>query len=496
MIKLLIADDEKIIRETIRTIIDWDSLGIEVVGLCQNGHEAYNMILDCSPDIVLTDLKMPGMDGLELIEKIYNSDRNTQFIILSGYGEFEYAKRAMSFGVREYLLKPCNEEQIIKSIKACIATRNKGLVIPSNQVTDSQRNIISNFIYTAISEAMFEDISVENLEKEYSSYLDFRYTPYRLVYVYYLTYPDLPAFLDDLKRYSQLHFPFVAIYGVYVKNTLLLFFKDYDIGLNSFLDMINTWHDETIGVNLETKSVLYQDLSDLLVPLIGRIRRYDEIYLINDFRPGYLCNYNMVISGIDSLICSIKEGETETLSTALNSITNLSFLKQFGSTLILKISLESSGITSSFLADSLKELSKEPDYTSTCAYIIDTVNEIKQDLSRKKTESSITKQIRKYVNENLSDSNISLKYISENVLFMNVDYVSKKFLKETGQKFSAYLSELRINRAKELLLSRNCTKMQDVADAVGLGNNPQYFSQLFRKATGKTPSAFIAENNL
>ena len=67
MLKLIIADDERIIRETISTIIDWSQYGIELAGLCSNGIEAYNMILDESPDLVITDIRMPGMNGLELI---------------------------------------------------------------------------------------------------------------------------------------------------------------------------------------------------------------------------------------------------------------------------------------------------------------------------------------------------------------------------------------------------------------------------------------------
>ena len=119
MLKLLIADDERIIRETIFHLIDWEKYDIEVIGLCQNGIEAYDMILDESPDIVLTDIRMPGMGGLELIKKLSHTDLFIQFIILSGYGEFEYAKEAMKYGVKHYLLKPCNELQILECIKQC-----------------------------------------------------------------------------------------------------------------------------------------------------------------------------------------------------------------------------------------------------------------------------------------------------------------------------------------------------------------------------------------
>ena len=106
---MIIADDERVIRESISRLIDWEKLGVELTGLCRNGLEAYDMIIDEDPDIVLTDIRMPGMDGLELIRKVSLMDLDTRFILLSGYGEFEYAKEAMKYGVKHYLLKPCNK---------------------------------------------------------------------------------------------------------------------------------------------------------------------------------------------------------------------------------------------------------------------------------------------------------------------------------------------------------------------------------------------------
>ena len=107
--------------------------------------------------------------------------------------------------------------------------------------------------------------------------------------------------------------------------------------------------------------------------------------------------------------------------------------------------------------------------------------------------SAMTRQIFDYVNETLQDDNLTLKYIAKNFLYMNVDYVSKKFLKETGIKFSTYLADVRIKKAKELLVSKGPYTIQEVAGEVGLGNNPQYFSQLFKKKTGMTPSSYVAQ---
>ena len=115
MLRLIIVDDERIIRETISQIIDWESLGITVIGVCKNGLEAYDMILDEYPDIVLTDIKMPGLSGLQLIQQLSSLDLNIEFVILSGYSDFTLVTEAMKYGVQHYLLKPCSEEELVST---------------------------------------------------------------------------------------------------------------------------------------------------------------------------------------------------------------------------------------------------------------------------------------------------------------------------------------------------------------------------------------------
>ena len=111
-----------------------------------------------------------------------------------------------------------------------------------------------------------------------------------------------------------------------------------------------------------------------------------------------------------------------------------------------------------------------------------------QSTSRQKDFIDKTLQ---YIDQHLSDSNLSLKSIAKNYLFMNVDYVSKQFMKQTGIKFSAYLANARIEKAKQLLLESNGDSIYAIAEEVGFGNNPQYFSQIFKKSTGMTPTAYI-----
>jgi two-component system response regulator YesN len=117
---LLIADDERIIREGIANAVDWESLGISGVLLASDGKAAYETIINQKPDIVIIDIKMPEMTGIEVISRIKQKGFGPEFIILSGYGEFDYAQEAIRNNVRNYILKPCNICEITESIRKIV----------------------------------------------------------------------------------------------------------------------------------------------------------------------------------------------------------------------------------------------------------------------------------------------------------------------------------------------------------------------------------------
>ena len=118
MYKVLIVDDEPFVREGLKLIINWEQYGFIICGEASDGDEALKLMKELSPDLVITDIKMPEMDGLEFIEMAKDIlGLNTKFIILSGYNEFKFAQRAIKYNVIYYLLKPIEEDELIIILK-------------------------------------------------------------------------------------------------------------------------------------------------------------------------------------------------------------------------------------------------------------------------------------------------------------------------------------------------------------------------------------------
>lgn len=152
MYKLLIVDDEALIREGLTAMIDWDNLPLQPVGSVADGLEAYEFILKQQPDIILTDIRMPEMDGLCLIEKSLIRYPNLKFILLSGYDDFEYAHTAMRFGVRHYLLKPSSNQELNSALTSVIQELE--------QLRETQ-----NLIHSLFSQIKEENVRLTFLEK-------------------------------------------------------------------------------------------------------------------------------------------------------------------------------------------------------------------------------------------------------------------------------------------------------------------------------------------
>lgn len=126
MLKVIIADDERLICRLVQTLADWDSLGMEVVAMAENGLEALELVQSRHPDILITDIRMPGCDGLELIRSAKQIMPDLEVVIISGYAHFEYAQSAMKYGAGYYLLKPIKQAELMETLEKSGKNVNPG----------------------------------------------------------------------------------------------------------------------------------------------------------------------------------------------------------------------------------------------------------------------------------------------------------------------------------------------------------------------------------
>lgn len=137
MLKIIIADDEPFFIDGLRILIDWEKYGYEIIGVAYNGEKALEKIISLNPDVVLTDLRMPGIEGLELVRRCRKELRlKTKFVVISGYDDFAYAQKAMMYGVNHYILKPVDEEALISALSEIKSELAKQVEAPENKYSD------------------------------------------------------------------------------------------------------------------------------------------------------------------------------------------------------------------------------------------------------------------------------------------------------------------------------------------------------------------------
>lgn len=501
MLKLIIADDERIIRETISTLIDWKSLGITLVGLAADGNEAYNMILDECPDIVLTDIKMPGLSGLELIEKTAELGTNAQFIILSGYSEFEYAKQAMEYGVRHYILKPCNEEQIIACMRKVIKAISEQ--IPFQKLAEETQLFASTMHHQLFINVIHDALVMDAAEKadgykaifnKYRKFADFQTASYEMFLLTKLDKSALEQTVRAVQSFQVEHAPSIFYSFVYVHHTLMLIFKSYNAQYPNLEQLLTRIRPDDPAHTHQS----FCSLQALFTELLNKVSRYEILQYSDGITFTTIYNYKNLIQDIGKCAILLFDSDAQvsaqayrTLIEQLAAVSDVHLLRQLTSSLLLLAASKSIYFTPLAATEFLIGIEQLADCGEITDKLFRQLEKIYTDYHSAHKTGEFSEIICNYIQAHIANPKLSLKWISDNVLFMNEDYVSRKFFKETGQKFSNYVTGVRIQKAKELLSHAEMDKIQTIAEQVGCGNNPQYFSQTFKKQTGLTPSGYI-----
>lgn len=500
MLRLLIVEDEQVARDTISNLIDWCAHGVELVGACPDGVSAYDMIVDEYPDIVMTDIRMPGLDGLGLIERVRRMDCDIRFIILSGFGEFDYAKKAMAYGVRHYLLKPCNENHILEAIGALRPeiTRQKEIsrmIQEINPMTGQMGAAIKkHFTVEAVTNA--DDFT--GLLERYGSLLVFPKGSYYLYYVSFLDETCLSEFVEQTAACDEL-FNFNFCFNIlYVKNTaLLMLCVNEKSDMSGFENMLGKIHPQGSEVNLLWWKNGHDTVQSMLEELVQQLRRYDRIILVDDdYSHQEIYNYMSAFHRVEPTVQFLGEAVNsddvfKLLNNFFGRVEDVELARMLAMRLVTQFANQArllSAINNVDFFSSLYSCAHVTDvYDLTGKQILNIFDMYKR---QKKNYKDFVEQAKLYVQDHLDNPQLSMKWLAEEYLYINVDYFSRQFYQQTGEKFSAYLAHMRMEKAKQLMLQYDSDRVYKVADQIGCGHNPQYFSQLFKKWTGLTPSQY------
>lgn len=499
MLRLAIVDDERTIREALYSAIDWESLGFTVIGLYKNGAEAYDAILDEYPDVVLTDLRMPGLSGIELIARVCTAKLDTEFIILSGYGEFELAQQAMRWGVKHYLLKPSSPEQIrdvILSVKEdCY---NKRIVYAlEDHHHEMALQMRQSVIRSMLTEALTGTLSIDEMLERRKPFIDIENTNYEVYYFIHLEEQNLAECLAKIHTFHAQHANGIALHAVYVRTALIVFFESYSTDYADMDSQLNTLTFPTQTAKIKTEHHSYENLRKMMPELASRLNRFDTITLLDGTQHITLQNQTGLTRAIDTLVSTLTadrnvDSACYELGEIMSRTSDLNLIKMLLTGSLIKYTVQNANVGQPLIsvASLLMEIRDSKSKAELLNVLRHQFNAFDYE-SPSEDSTDLVKRVKAYVANNLDNEELSLKWLAENQFYMNVDYLSKQFAKKSGEKFSAYLTRKRIERAKVLLQSGE--SINKVAEQVGCGNNPQYFGQLFKRIVGMTPSDYAKQ---
>ncbi|MGF7012496.1 two-component system response regulator YesN [Lachnospiraceae bacterium PF1-22] len=526
MLRLLIADDEIKICQLIEYIIDWNALGVEIVGIVNDGGEAYERIIEFRPDIVITDIRMPIYDGLKLIEKVKKQGLDVHFILISGYREFEYAKRAISFGVENYLLKPIKKTELEdtiytilqrKQFKDKINLENKEIAREKEFIAKKNREIL-------LQKLLFEhhnDLRTKDLEIINNEYLcHFIPGQYLTIIAKPFTGNDelsqeilLNKMKDivDAKQLGVTHEWLTMIYG----GEVILVLNNAEFERDEISKRARLVHIELsklrdifehlrviIGISsvrdsLAESKELYNEAKEAMR---NRFVSRDNILYFRVTEASKTRYKLLDTKRMEAIMRSCERWDVESVRTELKAIEqqlskpkynggeSYQYLMETYSCLELGMRSYPEGVA---FPDRRKfEVAVESAYNLKEVFHWLDEHIIKQlEKYRNDKEEQASKPIRiaqAYITEHYNDK-LSLTLLSEQLGF-NPSYFSVLFKKETGKNFMDYVIEVRMEYAKRFLAETDYD-IYEIADRVGY-TDVKYFIKLFKKYVELSPMEY------
>lgn len=530
MYKAILVDDEALIRDAIQETIQWEKLGFELTAVCQNGKEVVQILEKHPVDLVLTDICMPYMDGLELAKYINEKFPEIKVVIISGYDDFEYAKRAVKYQVQEYLLKPVTAAEfteILNKIRQILDEQNKEqeYIHKMKHAYDENLPALKNRFLAGLvtSNSMPADYISDKLE-EFQAQLD---GPYYLCVVFHASLPGKGGKAEGLDSLSAF-----SVYST-IKDIIHALsagevFQDTDNQTVAYFSAKTSKEVFTVARSVceEIHHMVTEILKLKLDIGIGK-----PVYTLHKLPLSYQnartlmenvffvgSNQILTFSDFSGQISDVTINRTEWTNKILEFIKNgnreeLDFLlEQFIQTLrkgllpkskvilyiqsvVLSIMnfLDNTLFYSEELFEeeqrlfdrlpSLYHLSEmEQQLKEFCHYVVESIYSRHDSYNQKQAMLAMD-----FIEHHYQDSEITLNTICQH-LSMSTSRFSTIFKNSTGETFVEALTRVRIEHAKELI-EFSSMKAYEIAEQVGY-TDPHYFSIAFKKYTGLTPTEY------
>lgn len=537
MLKVFLVEDEFIVRNGIKNSINWEKEGFSFVGEASDGELAYPLIKDLHPDILITDIRMPFMDGIELSEQVHELYPEIRIIILSGYGEFTYAQKAIKIGVEEYLLKPISSAQLLESVKkvAGVIVKEREEQQLLKQYADGAKENRQRDWSKFMMKLMTQDVSVMQVlqqQKEFS--VDLNAGAYGVMLFKLRKKGDEIGYseqaviaMDAVKSYleqeSDLYFMENGIEGL----ILLLTGQDKLRVSNRMeeaahcLDRIvrskeNLEYFGSMGTVVtrlnELKNSYYYAKKRYILRFMRDWNRFEKqekdatgSILENSscMDPSYLVTMGHRRELVEKFL---KVGTIEEVEGFLSS-----YLENLGESNIQSLIFRQYvamdfymcviGYEEQMSLDDSKLTRKKMDINQ-IARQIDTVDKLKTYLTQLLKNNIIRREekvgrrysdliddARRYIDQHYAEEEISLNQVAR-VVNMSPSYFSLVFGREAGQTFVEYLTALRMDKAKELLMCSSL-RTSEIGYEVGY-KDPHYFSYIFKKTQKCAPKEYRA----
>ena len=515
--KVILVDDEEEVREAIRRRINWEEIGFTVVGTAENGEDALELAESLEPDVVMTDIQMPFMDGLTMLRKFKEKVPDVKSVIFSGYDDFEYAKEAIRLEAEEYILKPVDADElreIFKRIKVRLddklkERRNVELL---SKYYEESRPMMKTQLIIGLLEGRELQFDLERYQRDYDLKLEsafycvgaFRITPLNdakdsldknlmtvslkqivterfkgVLDVEALVYLDTVCVLARLKSTEQ--------YGIFVDEMD----KICKVAHKSLMANVSAGIGRVCG-NAESIHTSFLEAKDAFHHriFVGE----NQALCISDVDPSSHIEDYVSEKQIRHIMRQVKIGTKDSLEAEIRefieklkkSDINLNQLQIFYAEFMVElfrlsrghvISLDETGFnnvnTNEELADRLIELT---------GILWEKINNGRLDSTKKLAEDA-----KQYIADHYGESTLSVDEICSH-LGVGTSYFSSVFKKETGVSFVTYLTQIRMNEAQRLLDTTD-EKSYIIAVMVGY-EEPNYFSYVFKKHFGVSPSKY------